>query len=145
MSVRELSNDSKITMVAAPAAAGTGDTTGSIVDMAGWNSVMFLTSFGTAAAGNTMHCEQDTDVAGGTMADLEGSSLGVGSSDETIYYDLHNPRERYVRVVVTRGTSSTLGAVYAIQYNRSGNLPADNTTAGTIYGEAAFAPAEGTA
>ena len=141
-----LGTDCKIAVVEAAAANGTSALTSDIVDMAGWDSVLFLVTTGTPAADNLMKLQQDTDSAGATMADLEGSEVNLaGASDDTQWIDLHTPRERYVRAIFTRGTSTLTGPIYAIQYNRSGTLPYDNTTTGTIAGQILVAPAEGTA
>ncbi len=139
-----LSDSVKITKVQDHTIAGTSAVTSDIIDMSGYAGVLFLTSFGTAAANNTIKAQQDTDAAGGTMADLLGTSVASGTSDEDVWIDLTSPRERYVRVVVARGTSSTLESVWAIQYGATAE-PVDNVTSGTIIGEAHLAPAEGTA
>lgn len=124
--------------------AATSDVTGDTVDTAGYDGVMFVTSFGTAAANNTLKAQQDSDSAMGTAADLLGTSVTSGTSDEEAWIDIYRPQERYVRVVGLRGTSSTLESIWAVLYDPK-VMPVDNTTTGTIAGELHASPAEGTA
>ncbi len=142
-----ISENVKITKVADAAEAATTDVTCAEVDMAGFDGVLFLTSLGTAAANNTMKAQQDTATGMASAADIEGSAVDLGgASDEDLWLDVYRPRERFVRAVVVRGTSSTCENVWAIQYNAKDGLPISNLTAGTIYGKRVgpFA-AEGTA
>lgn len=139
-----LSEQVQIKAALAATAAGTTNVTGSIIDTSGFEGVLFIACFGTAAADNYIKAQQDTAVGGGTMADLAGSAVGVGSSDEIVWLDLHRPLERYVRAIAVRTTSSTLSWGVAIPYGAK-KQPVDNTTAGTIHGETTVSPAEGTA
>jgi len=139
-----LSDEVKITKVADAQTAGTDTVNGTGVDMAGWDGVIFLTSFGTAAANNALHAEQSSDDGDSdSYTDLEGSEVDVGSSDEDQWVDVLCPQERYVRPSALRGTSSTLGDIWAIQY-RGRSVAADNVTAGTINGKQVYHPDEGT-
>ena len=135
----------KIIKVQDHTTAATSAVTSDIVDTAGYERCTFITSFGTAASGNTLKIQQDTDSAGGTMADLEGTSVSSGSSDEDIVITIVKPRERYLRAVAARGTSSTLESIWAILSGPVREMPVDNTTTGTITGELHVSPAEGTA
>lgn len=139
----QLSNGIKITKVADHTTAGTSAVEATGVDMAGFEGVLFVTSFGTAASGNTLLASQDT-ASGGSYTDLLGSSVTSGTSDEDVWIDVYRPTKRYVRVEAARGTSSTLESIWAIQYGAR-KQPVDNTTSGTIVGEASVSPAEGTA
>jgi hypothetical protein len=125
--------------------AGTTAVNSDGVDMAqsgGFRGVLFISSFGTAAAGNTMEVSQSQDNS--SFADLLGTNTTSGTSDEDVFVDVYNPQERYVRAEVARGTSSTLESIWAILYDPMSE-PVDNTTSGTIAGEAHVGPAEGTA
>lgn len=139
-----LSENVKITKVSDAAGANTTDVTSAEVDMTGFEGVIFITSYGTAAANNLMHVEQDTVTGMGSAADLAGGEVDLsGASDEDQWIDLFRPTERFVRVVAQRGTSSTLENIWAIQY-KSRSLPLTNLTSGTIYGKRLISPAEGT-
>ena len=141
----QLSNASKFIKVKDHSAAATSAVTSDAVDTAGFEGVCFLTSFGTAAADNTLKAQQSSDDAvADAYADLLGTSVASGSSDEDVWIDIYRPRERYVKVVAARGTSSTLESIWAILYGAA-NQPVDNTTTGTIIGELSISPAEGTA
>ena len=138
----QLSNQAKIIKVSDPTADGTTAVNSAGVDMSGYDGVLFLTSFGTAAANNTVNAAQGSDNS--TFVDLEGTSVSTGTSDEDVWLDIHKPTDRYVRLEAARGTSSTLGDIWAIQYGAR-KQPVDNTTSGTIAGELHVSPDEGTA
>jgi len=137
-----LSKNVKITPVLAYAAAGTGTTNGTILDMSGFEGVMFLGgAFGTANAGNYYHVEQgdESDLSDG--ADLAGTKLTPGDDDDDMCSDLYRPTDRYVRIVRIRGASSTANPVYAVQY---GAAKASVDNASTVDTELHVSPAEGT-
>lgn len=135
----------KITKVKDAQSGATGDVDSDSVDMAGFEGVIFLCSFGTAAADNLLLAEQSSDDGSSdTFAELAGTEVNAGgASDEDQWIEVKHPRERYVRCVAQRGTSSTSGDIWAIQYGAR-SLPQDNTTTGTIAGQSLHAPAEGT-
>lgn len=138
-----LSDKIKITKVQDHTTAGTSAVNSDGVDMSNYRGVLFVSSFGTAAANNTANLAQGADNAS-DWQDLTGTSITSGSSDEDIWLDVYDPGDRYVRLEVARGTSSTLESIWAIQYDPR-TVPVDNTTSGTIVGEAHNAPIEGTA
>ncbi len=128
--------------------AGTSTVTSSAVDMLQtdgfYQNVLLFTSFGTAASNNTIKAQQSSDDGSSdAYADLEGTSVASGSSDEDTWIDL-KPRERYVKFLALRGTSSTLESMWALLYNPR-NIVETNVVSGTIIGEAHNRPAEGTA
>lgn len=138
-----LSKQVEIKSAAATTAAGTSEVDGATIDMEGYEGVLFIAKFGTAASGNTLQAQQGAASNLSDAADLEGTLVTVGASDELVYLDLVRPQERYVRIQAQRGTSSTLDWVVAIKYGAR-KLPVDNDTAGTIAGEVSISPAEGT-
>lgn len=138
-----LSTSTKFIKVKDHSAAAQTGVTSDIVDTAGYAGVMFFTSFGVAAADNTLKAQQDSAAAMGGAADLLGSSVASGTSGDA-WIDVYAPQERYVRVVAARGTSSTLESIWAILYGPAVE-PVGNVTAGTIIGETSYSPAEGTA
>lgn len=131
----------KLTKVADLATAATSDVTSSTIDMAGYTGVIFFSSYGTPAANNLPHAETSSNDS--DWNDLEGTEVNVSTSDEDVWLEINLPQERYLRTVWERGTSSTLGDVWAIQYGAR-VMAQDNTTAGTIHGEAHVSPDEGT-
>lgn len=141
---RNFLNGNKLVKVADHSAAATTDVTSSIVDTAGYQGVVFFTSFGTANATNTIKVQQNTANQTTGMSDLEGTSVTSGSSDEDVIVEVHKPVERYLQVVAARGSSSTLESVWACLYNGDASV-ATNTVSGTQKAELHVSPAEGTA
>lgn len=144
-----LLKDVLITRVMNAVAADTSDQNSSIVDMQGYEGVLFVASFGTLTATQvtSLKAQQDTDSAGGTMADLTGTSVGPladGDSNKVLVLDVYRPLERYVRCVVDRGTANAvIDSVIAIQY---GARKAPVTQGSTVSASELHAsPAEGTA
>ncbi len=134
----------RLIKVADYSAASTADVTSSIVDTAGYDGVVFFTSFGTANATNTIKVQQNTANQTTGMADLAGSSVSSGSSDEDVIVEIHKPQERYLQVVASRGASSTLESIWACLYGKGASI-ADNSVSGTQKAELHASPDEGTA
>jgi hypothetical protein len=130
--------------VADHSAASTADVVSSIVDLAGYEGVVFMTSFGTANATNTLKVQQNTANQTTGMADLLATSVVSGSSDEDTMVEIHRPQERYIQVTALRGASSTLESVWAILYGGTPGLAASSVS-GTQVAELHSSPAEGTA
>ncbi|RWP31811.1 hypothetical protein [Mesorhizobium sp.] len=113
----------KITRVAASAVAAQTDVTGSILDMAGFEGVMFIALTGdvTDTSALALKAEQNPLNQAGGMAELVGSAsfaAGATSADsKALVLDVHKPRERYVRAVLERGTANAVvDGIIAIQY-----------------------------
>jgi hypothetical protein len=145
-----LHNDIKVVSAVAQTAAGTTDVNGAIIDMAGYEGVLFIVMFGTLTATQVtkIKAQQDTDPAGGTMADLAGTlSAAMGDSDsgKGLVLDVFRPAKRYVRCVVDRGTANAVvDRGVAILYNPT-TKPQALDTATIISQEVHVAPIEGTA
>ena len=137
-------NRSKYIKLSDHSAATTDALTSSIIDTAGYQGVVFVTSFSTANATNTIKIQQNTANQTTGMADLEGTSVTSGSSDEDIIVEVHKPVERYLQVVAARGVSTTLESIWAHLYNGPSSV-ATNTVSGTQKAELNVSPAEGTA
>lgn len=143
-----LSSRVKLIKVKDHSTAATSAVNGDGVNMdqdGGYAGVMFFSSFGTAAADNTMNAAQSSDDGSADdYTDLTGTSITSGTSDEDVWLDIYKPTKKYVRAEFARGTSSTLESVWAILYEPRA-MSVDNTTSGTIVGEGHISPAEGTA
>lgn len=135
-----LLDDVKITTVASTA-AGTSTITGTAIDMAGYGSALFIVRLGTAATGNLLKLSQ-CDTVGGTYSDLANTSTGGGASDNPLIIDITNPKEQFLKYVVTRGTSSTIDTAMVIQYNARSRPQTQITNTKS---ETHVSPAEGTA
>lgn len=138
-----LSSASKIS-VGALTVAGTSTVNSPTIDMAGFDSCLFISTFATPATNNTVKVAQDSVSAMSSEQDLAGSSVAVGASDDTVWVEIHKPRKRYIRAKFLRGTSSALGEIYCVRFNAAAE-PVSNALAGTIAGELHVSPAEGTA
>jgi hypothetical protein len=125
-------------------AAGTTELTTAIVDTAGYAGLVIFTSLGTANATNTIKVQQNTANQTTGMADLTGTSVTSGSSDEDLIVEIHKPLERYIQAVVTRGASTTCESVWACLYGGTPTI-AGNSVSGTQVAEVHVAPVEGTA
>lgn len=140
----------KATRVMNAVAAGTTVQNGSILDMSGFDGVLFIAAFGalTATQVTSLKAQQDTDPAGGTMADLEGSLVGPladSDSNQCLMLDVYRPQERYVRPVVNRLTANAvIDGVLAIQY-RASKKPTVQDVTTIAFAEVHASPDEGTA
>ena len=81
-----LSERVKITKVLDYTGAGTSATNTSSVDMAGYDGVVFITSFGTAAANNVMKAQQSSTIEGCWAIQYGAQSIAVSNKTTgTIY------------------------------------------------------------
>ena len=142
-----LADEIKLTKLADHTAAGTTDVDSIGVDMTGYDGVLFLSSFGTAASGNSIEAQVSATVSG-TYASLTGTLVASGTSDEDVWLDIGggvaDATKPFIRVKAKRGTSSTCESIWAIQY-RARSVAISNVVSGTIIGEKHTQPAEGTA
>lgn len=128
-------------------ASGTADVTGATIDMAGYDGVLAIIPMGAITSGaiTSIKWQQGADSAMGDAADLLISGQAILDTDDNkcFYADLRTPQERYVRLIVDRGTqAATVGGVVYIRY-RSRKRP---TTHGTnVAGEALQGIIEGLA
>lgn len=140
-----LSNGVLITKIKdTTSAAGSTVLESSVVDMAGYDGILVMTSLGTAAADNILSAKMSSANDTATMGAIEGSAVAPGASDEDQWLDIYCPRKRYLQFIVTRATSSKLGDIWAVQYGGR-KLPEDNNVSGTIAGEVLVSPSSGTA
>lgn len=145
MPFRNFLNGAKLVKIKDHSTASTDAVTSDIVDTAGYQGVVFFTSFGTANATNSIKVQQNTANQTTGMADLAGTSVASGTSDEDVIVEIHQPLERYLQVVATRGASSTLESIWACLYGADTSRYAANSVTGTQVAEMHVSPAEGTA
>ena len=128
--------------------AGTSTLTSNIIDTAGYEGVRFVWLFGAIVTGGApaVKVQQDTDVAGGGMADLEGTAQAPADTDDSKLFisEVVRPRERYLRVVTTRATQNATvdGLIAELFGPRRKPITKDTTVGGQ---EVAVSPVEGTA
>lgn len=136
--------DIKITKVADTTANGTTTINSSVIDMAGYEGVIFFCNIATAAAGNILKVQQGLVSNLSDAADLAGSGQTSGASDEVTGVEIIKPLERYLRATVVRGTSTILGEIYAVQFNPR-TRPQNSSLTGTAAFKSLVSPVEGTA
>lgn len=139
-----LNQNTELVLAKAASAAATSAVNSDVIDMANFGGVQFMTYIGTANAGNFIKAQQGDESDLSDAADLEGTKLVATADGEGLWLDITKPSKRYVRIVATRGASTTLGAIWAVKYNpRTGNR--DNQETDVLIGEGHVSPAEGTA
>jgi hypothetical protein len=146
--MRHLSQHVVFDRVNVAAGVATTDVTSDIVDMAGFDGVLFLVLWGTITDGTPLVRVQSGAAANmSDAADLAGTSVVAAITDDNklSIVDVVSISERYVRCVVTRGgaTGAVVDGILAIKY-RAKNEPVTQT-ADVAAIERHVAPAEGTA
>jgi hypothetical protein len=144
-----LSSQVKISRVISLTEGAAGQTTinATIIDMAGFESVLFVITLGSIATGAAIvfRVEESNaaDLTG--AADLAGSGLAIADdADEGIrFIDVVRPRKRYVRLVCARGTANSACSAIAIQYGAKQGPTTHQ--ADYVLGETHISPAEGSA
>jgi hypothetical protein len=112
----ELSKQAQLIRVAAGAADGTSAVVSSVVDMANFEGVIFFGNVATGAANNIVKAQQGMLANGSDMADLAGTANAITANNNQFLVDIRQPRERYVRVSLARGTTTVTGDMYALLY-----------------------------
>lgn len=129
-------------------AAGTTDQNSSSVDMATFKGVRFVVAFGTITSGAVTSIKAQQSADDSNWNDLEGTAQTVADDDDNQVFiiDIRDPTDRYVRVVVDRGTqSAVIDGIIAERYAARGTQPLTNDST-TVGGQEIFSgPAEGTA
>lgn len=118
--------NAKFSEVLAPVAAGSSiDSNSDILDMAGWDGVVFVVPITDSADTGvaTLTIEQNTANSATGMAALSGAAATATSAanddlnNTLLIVDVYRPRERYVQGVVTSTTANiAYGNMIAIQY-----------------------------
>lgn len=103
--------------------AGISLLNGQIVDMFGFDNIMVAVMMGPIITGavTSMKIQCDSDPAGATMADIQGSLQTIpDNADGRLFIaDIIRPVKRYLRVVVSRATqSATVRAHYFLYGSR---------------------------
>lgn len=148
--MNNLSRSGKVTRVSNAVAAGTTDIECSSVDMQGFGAVTFCALFGaiTANAVTSVKAQQSSDNGSADdWSDLEGTSISVAddADNKVVVLEVANPRKRYVRCVVDRGTqNAVVDGVLAIQ-TCADVEPVTHDSTTVVNSEFHHAPAEGTA
>lgn len=130
-------------------AAGQTTISSSVVDMAGYDSVCFITKLGTLDAGAVVGVKIQQGAASNLSdaADLADTNIAPADDDDDklVLHDIHRPQERYLRVQVTRATADAeIDCILARKYNPK-SAPVTQDTDHVASSEFHLSPAEGTA
>jgi cytochrome c oxidase assembly protein Cox11 len=143
-------NGEKVIRVMNGVVAGTSAQTSSAIDTAGFEGVKIYSAFGTITSGavTTVKVQQSSDDGSAdAYADLLGTSVTVADDDnnQVVVHDIYRPRERYLKVVIGRGTqNAVIDGVVAVLYGPKESPTTDDTTT-VVARETHVSPAEGTA
>jgi hypothetical protein len=146
----DLLSEIKIDRVMNAVAAGTTDQTTSTVDMANYDGVMFIALFGTLTATQvtSIYARQGQASNMSDAADLANTRVGPladADSNKALVLDIYRPQERYVNLVVDRGTANAvIDGVLAVRY-RGRKKPVAQEVASVAFSESHVSPAVGTA
>ena len=121
-----LSKNTKITVVSPAATAATGTITSSVLDMAGFDGVMYIALTGDATSGTvlTLTAKENTANSTSSPTPTTGPSATVTSASATdadskvLYVDAYRPVPRYSYCTLVIGTQNcVVGGIIAIQYH----------------------------
>lgn len=121
-----LLKNAKVTRVSADGAGAASATPskGTIIDMSGFNAVMFVAVMGDVVATSAVSLRvagSDTN-SSGSMTLLDGSAGGTAGAgdydDKLVILDVEKPRHRYLEAQLFHQTANApFDAILAIQYN----------------------------
>ncbi len=131
-------------------AAGTSDVNSTVVDMQGFDSVLFILAAGVIATSGAVSIKVQEGAASNLSdaADLANTNIGpcADTDDNKLFIsEILRPAKRYLRVVTTRGDggNSTIDFLIAILFN-AGKMPV--AADALVFGQETWpGPAEGTA
>lgn len=126
-----------VTTVQCPANATTGGANG-LIDMQGFDGVLFVVAVGTTIATGTIQLQVTggNDPAGADQANLIGAAStlltpGAQAHGEFITLEVHKPNYRYLRLQVARAVANiVIDSVMMEQYGDRKNPENDDVTAG---------------
>lgn len=122
-------SNKKVTKVSAASSSAGTAVNGASVAMEGFENCTFLTTLGTANAGNFLKAQGSADNS--TFNDIAGSKVAAGADGDALALELYetSPNHAYVRPVVVRaGANTTVGEIYAIQTRSKKSPPTQPTT-----------------
>lgn len=132
----------KITMVKASAASADTEVISDVVDMQGYDGVMFFTTIATANAGNYMKAQQAAVSAMTNAVDLAAQKVVAAANAQVVWIDIYKPTKRYITANVIRaGAATVVGDIYAIQYSGD-KMPETNLVDDKLIGALLISPDE---
>jgi hypothetical protein len=146
----QLSNGIKTTLCKTAVAAGSSDVTdASVIDMANYEGVRFIFSFGAITSGAVTSvgvASKSSNAPTPGTDDLAGSKIAVADTDDDSVFivDIYKPVLRYLRPFVKRATqNAVVNSIIAEQYGPRKQPITEDTT---VHGKELWvSPAVGTA
>lgn len=142
-----LLKDCKITRVLNAVAAGTSDQDGTVLDMSGYDGVIFLAALGDVTATSVLELQVLGNTASSTSSPtpteitVDETIFTAGASDadnKLLVVDVVRPSKRYIFPRLKRGTANAvIDGVVAIQY-RTRDVPV--TQGSTVLASALCGP-----
>lgn len=128
--------DMEISVGAQDAAAATTDIEGTVVDMKGFDWVLFIAHVGTLTAGQvtTLEAHGGSAADGSDATQITGASQAFadGDSDKCAGVAVIRPQVRYVRPILDRGTANAvLNSIITIK-GRGSKLPVTQGAASMV-------------
>lgn len=118
-----LSEGIKVTAVSGNTSAGTGDVASDIIDMQGFDGVLFLAILGDVANTSVLALTADANSVNSASGMTKFATTADFTADATsadnklLMLDCQRPPERYVRAALERGTANAaVNGIIAIQY-----------------------------
>lgn len=110
---------------------------GVAIDMQGWDAVDFIIPYGVfGSAGTLTGLVQKDDNSGfnspTNIANSSFTQVNAANANAGVCVSVYQPSERYVRMQLTGQTNGVTAGVVAIQYRRTGILPATSNLAETV-------------
>jgi hypothetical protein len=99
----------------AETASGTSAVAGTVLDMSGYEGVIFAVKVATANAGNYLNA-RDGSVSGTVTTDLAGTKVVAGADGDVLVLDVNKPAKRYIRAYVVRTAATVLGSILSLRY-----------------------------
>ena len=136
----------KFTRVMDAVAAGTSDQNSSSVDMKSFDAVTFAVGFGTITASAVTSIKVQGSDDDSSFSDLAGTAITVADSDDNkiVLAEINCPQQRYIRVVVDRGTQNAV-IDFGVALQSKANAAPVTQSSSVLGSEFHQAPAAGTA
>jgi|SRR5581483_6518483 len=116
-----LTSTVKPVVVLSPASQASGAVNSAAVDMQGWDGVSFVAMIGVAGATVDMKLQESddnstfTDVTNGAITQVAAATVNKAE-----VLEIYRPTKRYVRVVLTDGSTGNFVAIMALLYSANG-------------------------
>ena len=147
----QLIKEAKVTQCKSTVAAGTTDITdATVIDMADFEGVVFIASFGAITAGAVTSLKAAGLATSSPTAitdDLAGTKATIIDTDDDkcVVLSIHKPILRYIRPWIDRATqNAVLNSIVAIQYGAK-KQPVTHDAASVPTIVSVISPANGTA